>query len=98
MKQSLTKEQRKARFEALAEMGCVICGQPAQIHHCRGHKFGCGMGQKADDAYTIPLCYNHHVGAEGIHNSILAWEKEHGTQLGWLRMVNMHIKWDGEEL
>lgn len=98
MKQSMTRREREERFSALAEMGCVICGRPAEIHHCKGHKFGCGMGKKSDDAFTIPLCYFHHAGQEGIHRGIPSWEKRYGTQLGWLRMVNRQLKWTGLEL
>ena len=96
-KQSLTKKEKDARFSMLSDMGCVICQQPPQIHHCKGYVFGCGMGQKADDAFTIPLCYSHHVGAEGIHRGVPSWEKKHGTQLGWLRLVNQQLKWEGLE-
>jgi len=61
---------KQSRFSRLAEMGCILCrvlgmpGTPAEIHHLRS---GAGMGQRAPDHRTIPLCPEHHRGNSGLH-------------------------------
>ena len=63
----------------VAEMACVICeriyGQHAggnvELHHLRSGGWG-----KGDYTTLIPLCVNHHRGAEGIHHmGTKAWER-----------------------
>lgn len=49
---------------AVAALGCLICQQPAQVHHIRD---GAGMGQRSGHDETVPLCERHHTGAEGFH-------------------------------
>lgn len=53
----------------VAALGCVVCRKlglgatPAEVHHIRT-----GQGRKrASDYDTIPLCYLHHRGQDGIH-------------------------------
>jgi hypothetical protein len=88
----LSKQERRERFEALAEMGCAICGQPPQIHHLIGVRYR-GMGQKAHDMYTIPLCMNHHTGQQGIHKvGMKQWEFQYGTQEHLLEVTNLKIE------
>ena len=78
----------KERFERLAEIGCIICGQPPQIHHLIGVRYR-GMGQKADDMYTLPICLHHHTGAAGIHTiGKRTWEAKYGTQEELLAKTN----------
>lgn len=48
----------------VAELGCLICDSPANIHHIRT---GVGMGQRQSDYLTIPLCREHHQGDFSIH-------------------------------
>ena len=88
----LSKKERSERFNALFEMGCAICGQPPQIHHLIGSRYR-GMGQKAHDMYTIPLCLNCHTGKDGIHTlGMRAWEKKFGTQEELLEITNIKIE------
>ncbi|MDR2365851.1 MAG: Ref family protein [Zoogloeaceae bacterium] len=60
----------KRHLSRVAALGCVLCRHlglgmtPAEIHHIRE---GQGMGQRASDFLTIPLCPEHHRGASGIH-------------------------------
>lgn len=60
----------KLHMGRVAELGCVLCqhlgyGQtPAQTHHIIE---GRGMGQRSPHFLTIPLCPEHHTGANGIH-------------------------------
>ncbi len=86
----MKKKERDARFNALSEMGCCICGGQAAIHHCIGHEFGSCMGRKAPDEMTIPLCHNHHQGKEGIHQiGRDTWQRIYGKQSDLLNTVNL---------
>lgn len=55
----------KSYLDRVADLGCLICGQPAQLHHVRE---GQGGAQRAQDWLTVPLCREHHTGPEGIHS------------------------------
>ncbi len=71
----------------VAELGCVICQRPAEIHHITT---GVGMGQRASNHDIIPLCPDHHrLGGHGvaIHAGKQTWEKKHGTELELLERV-----------
>lgn len=84
--------KRNERFSLLAELGCIICGQPAQIHHLIGVKYR-GMGQKADNEYTIPLCASCHTGKNGIHQiGKKTWEARYGTQEELLIKTNKKLE------
>jgi hypothetical protein len=50
----------------VAELGCLICGSPAQLHHPR---MGQGKAQRAQDWLVVPLCPTHHNPPEGIHST-----------------------------
>lgn len=74
----------------VAALGCIICGAPATVHHLTGPKYR-GMGQKADDRNTIPLCPPHHQnGGHGvaIHAGLKAFEAKFGTQDELLAKTN----------
>lgn len=49
----------------VAELGCLICRAPAQLHHVRE---GQGMSQRAKDWMVVPLCRECHQGKNGIHS------------------------------
>lgn len=52
-------------MDRVASMDCIICGtRPVEVHHIRE---GQGGAQRAQDTLTIPLCVEHHRGANGIH-------------------------------
>ncbi|QLO37327.1 DUF968 domain-containing protein [Klebsiella sp. RHBSTW-00484] len=56
---------------------CMCCGQPADdAHHLIGWGQG-GVGTKAHDIFTIPLCRKHH---RQLHENPRAFEREYGTQ------------------
>lgn len=69
----------------VAALGCIVCGGPAMVHHIRS---GMGMGQRASHYQTIPLCYNHHQGREGIHTiGTKVWQIIHGYERELLAKV-----------
>lgn len=50
---------------------CCVCGQQADDpHHIIGHGMG-GMGTKAHDLFTIPLCRQHH---DELHHDPKLWK------------------------
>jgi hypothetical protein len=67
----MTTKAEYAHKSKLAGMGCAMCHHihgphepgPVELHHLREGGWG-----KGDYKTLIPLCYNHHRGAEGIHH------------------------------
>ena len=50
------------RLVAIRKLPCVVCGSsPVDAAHSNQSSHGKGIGLKACDAKTIPLCRNHHV-------------------------------------
>jgi hypothetical protein len=79
------KAHGKTHMARVAQLPCVICqARPVTVHHCISGRYG---QRKASDMDTIPLCHNHHQGAEGIHTSKRAWEAQHGPDTGYLPIV-----------
>ena len=54
----------QAYMDAAQALGCLVCGDPAQLHHPRS---GQGKAQRAQDWLVVPLCKFHHDPPEGIH-------------------------------
>lgn len=72
------------RFERLRALPCCQCQAPApsQVAHANwGGGFfkdgGKGMGKKADDEYTIPLCHKCHKKLDGY------WEMSRDRAKDW---------------
>lgn len=87
----MTNAERRQRFDKLSKYGCCICRKPAEIHHLIGFKWR-GMGQKADDINTIPLCVDHHRGNVGIHHlGMKKWEDVFGEQEYHLNQINKFV-------
>ena len=63
---------------------CVYCGSPnVQMHHVL---HGTANRKKADKyGYVIPLCYEHHIGANGIH-------RNRGMDLYWKETAQRHFE------
>ncbi len=75
-KKKPTKATREL-MSRVADMGCIICYHPAEIHHLTG----AGMGLKSKE--FIPLCpFHHRNGGKGnaIHAGVKTWEYIHSTQ------------------
>jgi hypothetical protein len=72
-----SKQVQKTMGE-VADLGCIICGGPAQVHHIHT-----GIGKSRDDNKVIPLCILHHnAGIYGVslHAGKKAFEKRFGTE------------------
>lgn len=77
----MSRTEHKDYLSAVAAIGCLICNRPAQVHHIRA---GQGIGQKASDYLTIPLCPDHHTnGGHGvaIHAGKKAFEGLYGSEM-----------------
>lgn len=81
--QTLFVRPKRTRWEStkylkwVKTQPCACCGQSADDpHHLIGWGQG-GMGTKAHDILTIPLCRQHH---DELHRDPQAFEQKHGTQ------------------
>lgn len=90
-KKQATKAEREY-MSKIASLGCIICGSPAEVHHVRNNT---GMGVRPSHFDTIPLCPNHHRGAEGIHTiGKKTWQKKYGYEVDMIEETRKTI--DGE--
>ena len=56
-----TQMRDAKRLVAIRKLPCVVCGRsPVDAAHSNQSSHGKGMGLKACDSKTIPLCRNHH--------------------------------------
>lgn len=84
-----TKAQ-KAHMSRVASLGCLICRGPATIHHC-----GTGAGGRRDHNKVIPLCWEHHLGREGVDGKAMskrAWQEKYGSEESLLAQVEFELK------
>ena len=73
-KKPLTKAERE-HLGLVAELGCIICGRPAECHHVAG------QGMRASHYETIPLCPDHHRnGNDCVHAGRRTFEARFGTE------------------
>lgn len=85
-KKRATKAERE-HLSRLVELGCVICGRQAEVHHILT---GVGMGQRASNYDALPICPDHHRnGGHGvaIHAGKRTWEENYGRELELLEQV-----------
>ena len=68
----------KRHMGRVAELGCIICNEPAQVHHIRD---GQGMSQRASNWLVIPLCHGHHIGALSVHKTAKQFANIYGSEL-----------------
>lgn len=80
-----TSPDGRKHMAAVAGLPCVICGAwPVEVHHTISGRYG---HRKSSDFETLPLCFNHHRGPEGIHASKRQWEAAHGLDTDYLPVV-----------
>jgi len=86
-----TKEE-KEHLSAVAELGCLICQMPAEVHHILE---GRGGGKRDNHFDVIPLCPKHHrTGGWGvaIHAGKKTWQAKYGSERALLDEVNRRLK------
>ena len=71
-KQSTAAEKRY--MCRVAELGCLICDMPANVHHIRTQRI-------KSHWLTVPLCRDHHQGDFSIHGSKEQFENIYGSEL-----------------
>lgn len=88
--QTLMKRPKRIRWvnpeyvQWVKTQPCECCGMPSDDpHHLIGHGQG-GMGTKAHDSFTLPLCREHHT---ELHNDPVKFERKYGSQLEMLKNV-----------
>jgi len=82
----MTKDE-KNHLSKVAELGCIVCGAPADIHHPR---FDCGMSQRSRHYLAIPLCKFHHQDGPfgmAIHNGQQEFERNFMSEQDMLAEV-----------
>ena len=75
-KKPATKAERE-HMGMVAELGCIICRRPAEVHHIAG------QGMRASSYETIPLCADHHRNGNigvAVHSGRRSFEARHGTE------------------
>ena len=87
------------RLARLHDLPCVVCEKMGIEQTTRTeahHLIGYGIGKKASDALTIPLCSKHHARGnrgDAIHETPLRqWESVFGTQEELLEKTNKKLK------
>ena len=52
----------RKRLVAIRKLPCVVCGRsPVDAAHSNQSAHNKGLGIKASDEFTIPLCRQHHI-------------------------------------
>lgn len=52
----------RKRLAAIRKLPCVVCGRsPVDAAHSNQSAHNKGLGIKASDEFTIPLCRQHHI-------------------------------------
>jgi ferredoxin len=84
--QQMKKWKNRKYMEWVAEQPCIHCGTyPVQVHHIRSNALGAGMGLKAPDYYTMPVCQQCHMDCHSL-------EHDRETQYRWiLQTIGMAI-------
>lgn len=91
-------KQDRVRWSEVAALGCVAangvgtstCAGRITIQHCLT-----GMGRQKDHSKVIPLCWEHHLGKEGIDGKQMskpAWEAKYGTETILLEKVKLLLR------
>lgn len=83
----MSKRDNK-RLALIRQLPCVDCGKSAPNPACHSNfqEHGKGIGTKANDQYTIPLCDNCHKMFD--HYISLSREKAKSKFEQWLRITN----------
>lgn len=83
MKKKATKAESE-HMGRVAELGCILCGQPAEVHHIKEDQ---GTSQRASHWLTVPLCTDCHRGATGVHGDKTMLRIYNVTEMDLLAMT-----------
>lgn len=89
--------EEKKHWERVRKLPCIVgpsgCnyqGLPVTRHHC-----GTGAGGRKDHLKVIPLCWEHHLGADGVDGKRISkreWQLRHGQEDILLLRVDRRLK------
>lgn len=84
------------RLKQIRQVPCCSCFAPPPSDACHANwgEFGKGMGIKADDSYTIPLCHDCHVCLDQYQE--MARDEAREWFLGKLAFVNEALQQNDE--
>lgn len=94
MKKPATKAE-KEYLSRVADLSCLICQMPAEIHHITTAR---GFGGRASHYDTLPLCpFHHRLGnrGEAVHAGVKTWEERFGTQKSLVKKVQQILGYEG---
>ena len=85
----------KLYLATIAQHGCIICGDDAEVHHPR---FAAGAGQKASHYLAFPLCPTHHRtgGKYAIHGDPAHFRMVYGDEPKLLADF-LKERWEGRD-
>ena len=101
MTSNLVTAEIRRHWTAVAELGCILTSQPAEIAHCHGGSMKYlgpdwqpGMGQRQNHWLVIPLSPRLHRGPRGLDTwsaGVEAWEECWQPQLDLLVEVSRRL-------
>jgi hypothetical protein len=80
----MTTKSEKSYMSKVADLGCIIHGTPAQLHHIRESQ---GMSMRASNFLVIPLCPECHTGSFSVHKTPKQFEAVYGSELDLLALT-----------
>ena len=86
-KKKLKTKTEHEHLNLVASHGCMVCGNKnVNVHHIRE------SGEPRSHFKTIPLCYDHHQGPNGIHHlGKKAWYKKYWHEMDLLNKLHLAI-------
>ncbi len=80
IKRAYNQLNSDAHLALVTSLPCALCRCTKDIHphHLRGGEAAShrAFGKRAPDKYCVPLCWEHHLGPEGVHASVPAGRDE----------------------
>jgi len=96
----MPSKEIRAYWAKVAELGCLMNGSKAEIHHCKsGSMSNYGIhttgSKKNSNWLVIPLSPRFHRGKDGIHTiGVQTWEEKYQAQIVHLKVISLILKVD----
>lgn len=77
--------------DQIRNLGCLICGAPATLHHIRK----LATSKKRSNSPRIPLCVFHHTGGDygfSVHAGEKIFEYKYGNMLSLIIKTNVLLE------
>lgn len=96
---NLPTKQDRIYWEVVRSLGCIVgpmgCAGRITIQHC-----DTGIGRQKDHKKVVGLCWEHHLGAEGIDGKRMGkrvWEAKYGSEKQLLMRLDIRLKTIGKD-